>query len=266
MANHATVEAELRDHGHGLAELPRILCLSKADLVPAGEAERRDRRLARAARHARCCVDARPPPERDSIACATRSSRRCPPRARAGGRRAAGHPPRLPPRARATPTGSRGSGRALFRVDGGRIERLIARHDIDNDEALRYVEERLRALGVIKALRGRGLRAGRRRGDRRASCSSSIRRRAPRSPDSYKSRRGPPSSSSASCARPRPAGLRRRRRRGGRPAGGARLRRGHERARRRHALRRAAHPGVQGEGHRRHGRPARTRSASSSSS
>ena len=32
--NHATVEAELRLHGHGLAELPRILALSKADLVP----------------------------------------------------------------------------------------------------------------------------------------------------------------------------------------------------------------------------------------
>ena len=31
--NHATVEAELREHGHGLAELPRILALSKADLV-----------------------------------------------------------------------------------------------------------------------------------------------------------------------------------------------------------------------------------------
>ncbi len=33
VANHATVEAELSDHGHGLAELPRLLCLSKADLV-----------------------------------------------------------------------------------------------------------------------------------------------------------------------------------------------------------------------------------------
>ncbi len=32
--NHATVEAELRSHGHGLAELPRILSLSKIDLVP----------------------------------------------------------------------------------------------------------------------------------------------------------------------------------------------------------------------------------------
>src|ERR671938_299802 len=36
--NHATVEEELREHGHGLAGLPRVLCLSKADLVPADEA------------------------------------------------------------------------------------------------------------------------------------------------------------------------------------------------------------------------------------
>src|SRR5918998_3622115 len=37
--NFETVEAELREHGHGLAELPRLLALSKADLMPAGDAE-----------------------------------------------------------------------------------------------------------------------------------------------------------------------------------------------------------------------------------
>src|SRR3954471_6081671 len=37
--NYATVEAELREHGHGLAALPRLLCLSKADLVPPETAE-----------------------------------------------------------------------------------------------------------------------------------------------------------------------------------------------------------------------------------
>src|SRR5215217_8815662 len=36
--NYETVEAELREHGHGLAELPRLLALSKADLVPSEEA------------------------------------------------------------------------------------------------------------------------------------------------------------------------------------------------------------------------------------
>ena len=48
VANHATVEAELREHGAGLAELPRILCLSKADLVEPERAERARGRVARA--------------------------------------------------------------------------------------------------------------------------------------------------------------------------------------------------------------------------
>ena len=38
--NFETVEAELREHGHGLAGLPRMLALSKADLVPPEEAGR----------------------------------------------------------------------------------------------------------------------------------------------------------------------------------------------------------------------------------
>jgi GTP-binding protein len=47
-----------------------------------------------------------------------------------------------------------------FRVAGEGIERLIARHDLDNEEALRYVEERLRTLGVIRALEGAGFEPG----------------------------------------------------------------------------------------------------------
>src|SRR4051794_2567694 len=37
--NYETVEAELREHGHGLAALPRLVALSKADLVPPEEAQ-----------------------------------------------------------------------------------------------------------------------------------------------------------------------------------------------------------------------------------
>src|SRR5919107_3276974 len=36
--NFETVEAELREHGHGLASLPRLLALSKSDLVTSEEA------------------------------------------------------------------------------------------------------------------------------------------------------------------------------------------------------------------------------------
>ena len=45
-------------------------------------------------------------------------------------------------------------------MTGRGIERLIARHDVDNEEAMRYVEERLRAIGVIRALEAAGFEAG----------------------------------------------------------------------------------------------------------
>jgi Obg family GTPase CgtA-like protein len=52
-----------------------------------------------------------------------------------------------------------GDGR--FRISGRGIELLIARHDIENPEALDYLEGRLREIGVIAALE----RAGFERGD-----------------------------------------------------------------------------------------------------
>jgi GTPase len=47
-----------------------------------------------------------------------------------------------------------------FRIEGERVERLIARHDVDNEQALRFIEERLRALGVLKALEAAGFEPG----------------------------------------------------------------------------------------------------------
>jgi GTPase len=157
--NHATVEAELREHGQGLAGLPRIVCLSKADLVPAEEAE-----TARAAWAGR--VDA---PVlvtsaatgmgvaelRDAIF--ERSPEEEPAEAAAG---------ELPATHRVYRPGAGDSyrvdqvGPGAFRVEGRGIDLLLARHDIENDEALRYVEERLRALGVIKALEAAGFEPG----------------------------------------------------------------------------------------------------------
>ena len=52
------------------------------------------------------------------------------------------------------------AGAGAFRVVGEGIERLLARHDTGNEEALRYVEERLRALGVIRALEAAGFEPG----------------------------------------------------------------------------------------------------------
>jgi GTPase len=155
--NFATVEAELREHGHGLAGLPRVLALSKSDLVPAEEAseavERWRERLGvevlatsaatgegldeLAGAILRDVPDERPAEPSDTPAT---------------------HKVYRPGRGEAYSV--RRTGPGAFRVEGERVERLIARHDVDNDEALRYVEERLRALGVIKALESAGFAPG----------------------------------------------------------------------------------------------------------
>ena len=61
--NHLTVEGELEDHGAGLAELPRIVCLSKADLVPEEriEAASRSGASTRPERLSKCSPPRRPP-------------------------------------------------------------------------------------------------------------------------------------------------------------------------------------------------------------
>jgi GTP-binding protein len=47
-----------------------------------------------------------------------------------------------------------------FRVVGGVVDRLIARHDLENEEALAHVERRLQRLGVISALEHAGFVPG----------------------------------------------------------------------------------------------------------
>jgi GTPase len=160
--NHATVEAELREHGHGLAGLPRILCLSKADLVPPEEVS-----AAVAAWRERF--------ERGGVLEVVATSAATGEGIEALSAAIFEHVPEeepgteegeLPATHRVYRPGEGDSyrveriGPGVFRVEGGRIDRLIARHDIENEEALRYVEERLRALGVIKALEAAGFEPG----------------------------------------------------------------------------------------------------------
>ncbi len=47
-----------------------------------------------------------------------------------------------------------------FRVTGEVVDRLIARHDLENEEALAHVERRLHRLGVIAALESAGFTPG----------------------------------------------------------------------------------------------------------
>ena len=158
VANHATVEAELREHGHGLAALPRILCLTKADLVPPEQAEA-------AARDWRERVDAPVLVTSAATGAGVAELRDAifehVPELEAepgGAEQPATHRVYRPGEGDSFSVERVGPG--AFRVDGGRIDRLVARHDIENADALRYVEERLRALGVIRALEAAGFEPG----------------------------------------------------------------------------------------------------------
>ena len=156
--NHATVEAELREHGHGLAELPRVLCLSKRDLVPperAAEAvDEWSRRLGIPVFATSAATGEGLDRLRDSIFEHVPEAEPEP----AAGALPATHRVYRPGAGDALTVEKVGPG--AFRIEGGRVDRLIARHDIENEESLRYVEERLRALGVIKALEAAGFEPG----------------------------------------------------------------------------------------------------------
>jgi GTPase len=156
--NFETVEAELREHGHGLAELPRLLALSKADLVPPGEAAEAVERWSERLGIEVFATSAATGEGLEELGNAI--FRRVPEDERPAERAdtPATHRVYRPGRGDAYSVERTGPG--AFRVEGERIERLIARHDVDNDEALRYVEERLRALGVIKALESAGFEPG----------------------------------------------------------------------------------------------------------
>jgi GTP-binding protein len=179
--NHATVERELGLHDPRLAGLPRILALSKADLVPAAAA------LA-AAEQWRARVGEDVPVLVTSSATreglpelATLLLRRVPlagdDEAAAGARLAA---PGMPAGGGSTPDVALAelpehrvfrpvpaksyrvtqTGPGSFTVSGEAVERLVARYDLDNEDAMAHLERRLRGIGVIRALEAAGFVSG----------------------------------------------------------------------------------------------------------
>jgi GTPase len=163
-ANFATIEHELELHDQRLARLPRILALSKADLVTDEHAAE-----AKAAWEARLGEDV--PVFVTSSATrqgldelATELFRRVPVQETAPQEDLedvadlAEHRVFKPAARRGFKVDRVDDG--LFRVEGEAVDRLIARHDLDNEDALIHVEGRLRRMGVIRALEAAGFQPG----------------------------------------------------------------------------------------------------------
>jgi GTP-binding protein len=164
--NFATIEGELVGYDERLASLPRILALSKADLVPAGDAE-----AARAA-WARRLGDDVPVLVTSSATgqgldeLRAELFRRVPVEARAisedlilpGQEALAEHRVFRPAADQGFRVERVGDGE--FRVSGERVDRLLARFDVENEEAMAHVEHRLTRLGVIQALHDEGFEPG----------------------------------------------------------------------------------------------------------
>jgi GTPase len=158
VTNHATIEAELAAHDPRLAALPRMLALSKADLVTPDEAaaaaeEWRERLGSDVPVHVTSSATGEGLDElaRDLL-------RRVPalevpadtdlPEAehmvfRPGG-----------PGFTVERTGEG------WRVSGTRVDRLVGRHDLENEEALAHVERTLHRMGVIRELEALGFESG----------------------------------------------------------------------------------------------------------
>ncbi len=159
--DYATVRAELEGYGEGLASLPELVAVSKSDLVTpeeAGELVERMREL----------VGDR------SIGVISLSSATGDGVERLAGALASaiGEAPAAPsgtPAFEADHLTYRPTDQGFtvvrdddgaFTVAGRGVELLFARHDVSNAEALAYLEQRLREIGVIAALERAGFEPG----------------------------------------------------------------------------------------------------------
>ena len=161
LTNHATIERELALHDPQLASRPRILALSKSDLVAAETV------AARAATW-RTRLGGDVPVFVTSSVTGEGLSELSAELLRSLPLELPDEVPGEPELAEHLtfrPAPGRGfrverDGHGTFRVLGEGIDRLLARHDLDNEEALAHVEARLRQIGVIRALEAQGFQAG----------------------------------------------------------------------------------------------------------
>jgi GTPase len=160
VANHGVIERELAEHDARLAELPRILALSKSDLVPPADAAAAAAAWAERLGVPIVVTSAATGAGLDALG---RELLRRVPLAEPAGEDAgedevAAFQVFRPAAGREFEVEKVGDGE--FRVTGAAVDRLIARHDLANEEALAHVEHRLRRMGVISALESKGFEPG----------------------------------------------------------------------------------------------------------
>ena len=166
---HEAVRQELREHGAGLELLPELIVLSKRDLVPDDQAEGaisewRDRLgkgvlgvVAASSANGAGIEQLRQQilelvPEMEGAAASAQA--------------AAGAEPEFEAEHIVyRPEGQQGFDvervtEGVFEVRGRGIELLIRRHNLENPEALAYLEQRLGEIGVLAALRSAGFEPG----------------------------------------------------------------------------------------------------------
>jgi GTP-binding protein len=162
--NHATVERELELHNPRLAVLPRVLALSKADLVGVDAREAARQEWAQRLDVPVIVTSSATGLGLDELA--AELVRRVPPAGAAPeeatieetGEELAEHRVFRPAAERGWRVERVRDG--AFRVSGEPVERLLARHDLDNDEAMAHVEHRLHRMGVVRALEDAGFAPG----------------------------------------------------------------------------------------------------------
>jgi GTP-binding protein len=203
LSNHAAIERELAAHDPRLAALPRVLALSKADLVPTERAREAVAEWAErlggatpvlATSSATGAGLAELAGELLRLVPAAAEVRERVGEAQEGAAKAAGGRPLgegaqtgwvdadvsgLGPR-RGAPTPGEEQlaehvvfrpaertgfsveriGPNAFAVRGRPVERLLQRFDVENEDAMAYVEGRLRRLGVLRALEAEGFQPG----------------------------------------------------------------------------------------------------------
>ena len=164
VADFEVVERELAAHDPRLVRLPRVLALSKADLVASEEGaaavEEWSHRLG---------------PDVPVLATSSATGLGLPeltaellrrvPLAQPSGRDEPADVSELAEHQVFRPAAERGfavqrTGPSSFRVAGRGIERLLGRYDVENDEAMAHVEGRLRRIGVLSALEAEGFQPG----------------------------------------------------------------------------------------------------------